>query len=119
MNLLRSAAAAALVSAAAAGVAQPLDAPARQPMNPETIREVQQVLKDQGYDIGPVDGRWGRLTRIGVKNFQLTSHILRPTGELDAQTLSALGVQPQSVAGTPGSSSTGASRPPSPGASFP
>lgn len=112
MSYFRSAAAAVLAWAAAAGAAQPLEAPAGPSMNPETIREVQQVLKDQGYDIGPVDGRWGRLTRIAVKNFQLTTRILRPTGQLDERTLSALGVHPQTVAGTSGTSSSGASLPP-------
>jgi peptidoglycan hydrolase-like protein with peptidoglycan-binding domain len=114
MKLLTLALTFTLAGVTGAVAAQPQDRSAGQLMNPETIHEVQAVLKEQGYDIGPVDGRWGRLTRIAVENFQL-SNGMPATGQLDDRTLSALGVREHRFADAAGSSSTGVSQPPGPG----
>jgi len=55
------------------------------------VRSVQQSLNQKGYDAGPVDGRWGLNTENAVRQFQEANR-LAPTGSLDQQTLSALGV---------------------------
>jgi peptidoglycan hydrolase-like protein with peptidoglycan-binding domain len=110
MKLLPIAVAAALASFAGHSDAQQQDSSAGKSMDPETVRQVQTVLKEQGYDTGPVDGQWGRLTRIAVENFQLSNGI-PATGQLNDRTLSALGVPQQSAAGASVSSSTGATAP--------
>ena len=56
------------------------------------IRDIQQALIDKGFDPGAVDGMWGNLTRAAVWNFQQENG-MDPSGEVDRQTLSALGVQ--------------------------
>jgi peptidoglycan hydrolase-like protein with peptidoglycan-binding domain len=51
------------------------------------LEDVQQQLQQQGfYQAGKVDGRWGPQTRQAV---------LQATGQLDQQTLAALGVNKQ------------------------
>jgi len=57
----------------------------------ELVRSAQQSLNDKGYDVGPVDGQLGPSTRNAVSRFQQAQG-LPQTGELDSQTLSALGV---------------------------
>lgn len=78
----------------------------------EVVKQVQQELKQQGFDAGPVDGQWGPLTQQGVKKFQESKNI-RASGQLDEQTLSALGIQEQSSA--TGSSNAGGSAGKTPG----
>src|SRR5688572_1190594 len=58
----------------------------------ETVRQVQKILNDRGFRTGGVDGRMGPQTQAALVNFQ-RSEKLQPTGKLDKQTLSALGVQ--------------------------
>ena len=55
------------------------------------VRSVQQSLNQKGYDAGAVDGRWGPSTESALRQFQ-EANGLAPTGNLDQQTLSALGV---------------------------
>lgn len=55
----------------------------------ELIKMVQRVLKDSGFDPGPVDGILGPKTREATKNFQIKNR-LELTGELDKQTLDRL-----------------------------
>ena len=50
-----------------------------------------QILVQKGYDVGAVDGRWGPNTETALRQFQEANR-LAPTGKLDQQTLSALGV---------------------------
>jgi uncharacterized protein YcfJ len=57
----------------------------------ELVRSAQQSLNDKGYNVGPADGQLGPSTRNAVSRFQQAQG-LRQTGELDSQTLSALGV---------------------------
>jgi hypothetical protein len=59
--------------------------------NSAIVRSVQQSLHQKGYDAGAVDGRWGSNTESAVRQFQ-EANGLAPTGSLDPQTLSALGV---------------------------
>ena len=68
------------------------------------VKQVQQELKQKGIDAGPVDGKWGPLTEQGVKQFQ-KSQKLQASGQLDEQTLGALGIQERSSAA--GSSKAG------------
>jgi hypothetical protein len=55
------------------------------------VRNVQQTLQDKGVDAGPVDGIWGPKTSAGVRQFQQQQN-LDTTGQLNAQTLDALGI---------------------------
>ena len=68
-----------------------------QGMSADTVKQAQQALKDKGHDVGPVDGMYGPQTQKGVKEFQEKQN-MKATGRLDAQTLSALGVQEGSSA---------------------
>jgi peptidoglycan hydrolase-like protein with peptidoglycan-binding domain len=61
-------------------------------MDEQTIRDVQQKLKEAGHDVGKVDGKWGPKTSNALKEFQQAQGV-PATGELDSQTLSALGVE--------------------------
>lgn len=55
------------------------------------VRDVQDRLTTLGYNPGPVDGILGPKTRAALRSFQETNG-LPATGEVDAETLSALGV---------------------------
>lgn len=59
--------------------------------NPQVVRSVQQALKQKGYDVGSVDGQMGPNTENALRQFQQAQGISQ-TGNLDQQTLSALGV---------------------------
>jgi hypothetical protein len=56
------------------------------------VKDVQQALKDKGYDPGPVDGAMGARTKDAIKSFQSASN-LQPTGTINAETAEKLGVQ--------------------------
>jgi len=45
----------------------PGDAPR---LSRDQVMELQQILKDAGHDVGPVDGIWGPATRRGLSQFQ-------------------------------------------------
>ena len=59
--------------------------------DPEIVKDVQQSLKDRGYKISKVDGKFSKDTRSAVEKFQ-KSQGWESTGKLDEKTLSALGV---------------------------
>jgi peptidoglycan hydrolase-like protein with peptidoglycan-binding domain len=61
-----------------------------------TIRQVQQTLVNRGFRAGPIDGVMGAATRSAVKQFQQSEN-LEATGQLNRQTLVALGVQPDTT----------------------
>ena len=63
----------------------------------EVVRQVQQSLNDQGFNAGPVDGKWGPKTQSAVKNFQQAKG-LQPSGELDQETLAELNIEGQGAA---------------------
>ena len=63
-----------------------------------TIREVQQTLHKRGFRAGPIDGIMGPSTQAALKSFQQSQN-LETTGQLNRQTLVALGVQPDPISG--------------------
>jgi peptidoglycan hydrolase-like protein with peptidoglycan-binding domain len=58
----------------------------------ETVRGVQQALKDKGLDPGPVDGVNGPATRAALKKYQAQQN-LTADGRLGPKTLDSLGVK--------------------------
>ena len=90
-----------------------------QAANTQTIRNVQQALVDQGYQVGPVDGRMGPKTRDALRDFQQKQG-MKANGRLDQQTLAALGVETGTQqAQTPEQRPTGQSNPPGGGMNAP
>jgi peptidoglycan hydrolase-like protein with peptidoglycan-binding domain len=82
----------------------------------DQIRQLQQALNEHGFNAGEVDGVLGARTREALKKFQSQAG-LPATGELDAQTLTAVGHGDKiGATGSGGSSSAGqggaAQRPP-------
>jgi hypothetical protein len=76
--------------------------------SPQLVRNVQSTLRDKGIDAGPVDGIWGPQTRQGVQQFQQREG-MKATGQLNAQTLAALGIEGEQSASAGGSASAGTS----------
>lgn len=56
-----------------------------------TVREAQQALVSQGFELGPIDGIVGRRTQAALRAYQQKQG-LTASGQLDAQTLRALDV---------------------------
>ena len=56
------------------------------------ISQVQQKLRELGFDAGPVNGDFGSKTQAALAQFQL-SLAIPASGQLDDETLNALGVQ--------------------------
>jgi peptidoglycan hydrolase-like protein with peptidoglycan-binding domain len=83
-SLLLAALAAAGMASASAAEALFVDA--------QTVRQVQKTLNDRGFRTGGIDGRMGPQTQAALVNFQKAER-LQPTGQLNRQTLVALGVQ--------------------------
>jgi surface antigen len=76
------------VQAPPAQPAQPAEGAAS--LSPDTIIKVQQRLRELGFYVRDnIDGKWGPRTAAAVGNFQ-RSKGLKPTGQLDLETLSAL-----------------------------
>jgi peptidoglycan hydrolase-like protein with peptidoglycan-binding domain len=59
-------------------------------LDADQIRQLQQALNEHGFNAGEVDGVFGARTREALKRFQSQAG-LPATGELDAQTLTAVG----------------------------
>ncbi len=57
----------------------------------QTTSEVQQVLKEQGFYYGDVDGKKSADTTAAIRRYQIRNG-LQITGEIDAETLRSLGV---------------------------
>ena len=53
------------------------------------VKETQEILKDAGFEPGPIDGIMGGETRSAIKAFQKAKS-LKPTGKIDSTTLLAL-----------------------------
>ena len=91
-------------------------------LSEQEIMDLQQALNREGFDSGSVDGIWGSDTRAALSNFQQRQNIAGD-GELNHETLSALGVQfaeqnqidqgrsDTTGVGTTGSGTTGAGSP--------
>ena len=58
-------------------------------MGSDAVKRIQQALKDQGFNAGPVDGIWGRKTIAAIKKFQAKQK-LDVDGIVGPQTLKAL-----------------------------
>lgn len=54
-------------------------------------RRIQQILDEEGYEPGPIDGHMGAQTRAALTRFQ-TAMAFPPTGDVDSRTLDALGL---------------------------
>jgi peptidoglycan hydrolase-like protein with peptidoglycan-binding domain len=81
----------------------------------QDIKQVQEALKNQGHDPGPIDGVMGPKTRQALRAFQQAKN-LKATGQLDSETTSALGVSatgssPSGMGGSSGMGSSGTSGP--------
>lgn len=63
----------------------------QQAIAPDMVRDIQRRLSQRGYDTGPVDGIYGDSTQSALRNFQKDQN-LKSSGQLDEQTLAALGV---------------------------
>lgn len=74
----------------------------------DLVRDVQRGLASRGYDVGPQDGIYGDSTQQALRRFQRDQR-MNASGQIDAQTLAALGV----MAGAGGTASAA----PAPGAS--
>lgn len=62
-----------------------------QQLSSQQIKEIQQSLDKQGFKAGHADGKWGPETAEAVKQFQQKQN-MQASGQLDQQTLQALGV---------------------------
>ncbi len=58
----------------------------------DAVRQAQQALNQQGYDVGPIDGIHGPMTQGALREFQQDQN-LQATGQLDQETASALGLE--------------------------
>jgi peptidoglycan hydrolase-like protein with peptidoglycan-binding domain len=80
-----------LLAAITAASASAVFAADSQFVDSNTVRKVQQTLSDRGFRT-MVDGQMGPRTQAALKRFQ-RSESLEPTGQLNRQTLVALGIQ--------------------------
>jgi peptidoglycan hydrolase-like protein with peptidoglycan-binding domain len=60
------------------------------------VEEIQKILKDAGFDPGPVDGVMGGQTRSAIRKFQKEKG-LKQTGKIDSVTYLALNRQKESA----------------------
>jgi membrane-bound lytic murein transglycosylase B len=65
----------------------------------QEVRLVQEALKNQGHDPGPIDGIMGSQTRQALREFQ-SANGLKQTGMLDAQTKQKLNIAGSSSGAT-------------------
>lgn len=72
-------------------------------MDSQTVRQVQQALRDKGHNPGPIDGMMGPRTQAALQSYQRSENMSGASG-MDQRTLDSLGVQASS--GSPGSGST-------------
>ena len=61
----------------------------------ETVSQIQQTLKEQGFYTGAVDGKYGSGTEQAVRTFQ-QAYGLAVDGKAGANTLAAMGIKEQS-----------------------
>jgi len=69
----------------------------------ERYKQIQQALKDKGYNPGPIDGRWGSKTSEALRRFE-RDHELPADGKLDSLVLIMLGLGPKRLASVSGDS---------------
>ncbi len=75
-------------------------------LNESQIRQIQQALNQKGFSSGSVDGVWGPETQSALRNFQQAQN-MSASGELDMQTVSALGLNASQFASGTSGSTTG------------
>lgn len=63
-------------------------------VGPSSVREVEQALNRQGYPVGQVDGIWDAGASRAAAQYQ-RDNSLEPTGQLDVNLISALGLDRQ------------------------
>lgn len=63
---------------------------------PADIRALQARLRTLGFYTGGIDGQWGPATQDALKRLQ-QNRGFQPTGELDAQTIRAMGLNPNDL----------------------
>jgi peptidoglycan hydrolase-like protein with peptidoglycan-binding domain len=91
-------------SAAASGASAQQQAAA-----PDLVRDVQRTLGARGYDAGQPDGVYGTSTQQALRKFQ-NDNRLNSTGQIDTQTLAALGLAGEAQAGQRAATGGGASQ---------
>jgi len=62
--------------------------------DPQWVRQVQQKLQDQGYDVGGIDGKWGPKSSAALKEFQRAQG-MQADGRLSQDAVTALGLDMQ------------------------
>jgi peptidoglycan hydrolase-like protein with peptidoglycan-binding domain len=85
----------------------PVDKPSQEPYS-GFITQVQETLRELGFDAGPPNGDFGAKTQAALAQFQL-SRTIPASGQLDDQTLAELGVTRDAPQATADASSAGAS----------
>lgn len=60
-------------------------------VSPETVKEIQKKLNQDGYNAGPVDGKVGQTMVIALKSFQKDNE-LDETGQLNFRTLKKMNI---------------------------
>jgi peptidoglycan hydrolase-like protein with peptidoglycan-binding domain len=72
------------------------------------IKQVQEKLRELGFDAGPPNGDFGAKTQAALAQFQI-SKTIPASGQLDDQTLAELGVTRNALQAAADASSAGAS----------
>ena len=88
-----------LLAVAPAGVPT-ASAPAAEPLSRDAIRAVQSRLRQLGFYSGRIDGIWGPGMQASLQRFQ-QGRGLQATGQLNPATVTALGLDPNNLAGPP------------------
>jgi peptidoglycan hydrolase-like protein with peptidoglycan-binding domain len=58
----------------------------------ESVKKMQQALKDKGQDPGPIDGVMGEKTKSALKAYQSANN-LKATGSMNSETAKSLGLE--------------------------
>lgn len=83
--------------AGSAGAATSATSGGQQAMSSDLVRDVQRGLASRGYEVGPQDGIYGDSTEQALRRFQRDQK-LTASGQVDSQTLAALGIPSASLA---------------------
>ena len=71
-----------------------------QPIPPQTVQTVQQMLRQDGAYAGAVDGVWGPDSQAALEHYQ-QRHSLQVTGSLNQATAATMGLDPNTMWATP------------------
>jgi peptidoglycan hydrolase-like protein with peptidoglycan-binding domain len=71
-----------------------------QPIAPQTVQTVQQVLRRDGDYYGGVDGVWGPDSQTALEHYQ-QRHSLQVTGSLNQATAATMGLDPAALLNVP------------------